>query len=56
MQPQFFSVRDACTILGIGKTKLYDLLDSGQLRSQRMGRKRLIERPSIESLIGFEIR
>ena len=55
MQTQFFSVREACTILRIGKTKLYDLLSNGELRSQRRGRKRLIERPSLESLIGFEI-
>lgn len=38
-------------LLGIGKTKLYELLASGELEAIRVGRRTLILRASIDALI-----
>lgn len=39
------------SMLGIGKTKLYELLAEGELEAIRVGRRRLILRASIEALV-----
>jgi excisionase family DNA binding protein len=45
------SVHDAARMLGIGRTKIYDLLAKGELVSLRIGTRRLIKLDSIRSLI-----
>lgn len=37
---------------GIGKTKFYELLAAGELRSVRLGRRRLVVGGSIDEYIG----
>ena len=44
-------VATAMALLGIGKTKLYELLASGELEAIRVGRRTLILRASIDALI-----
>jgi excisionase family DNA binding protein len=44
-------VSSAMSMLGIGKTKLYELLAEGELEAIRVGRRRLILRASIEELV-----
>jgi len=44
------SVADARKALGIGNTKIYELINSGQLDTIRIGRRRLIKIASIERL------
>lgn len=46
------SIAEACDAAGIGKTKLYDLIDSGAVDSVRLGRRRLIRVPSLLKLLG----
>ena len=41
----------AMSILGIGKTKLYELLAEGELEAIRVGRRRLILQESIDALV-----
>jgi excisionase family DNA binding protein len=43
--------RAAARILGIGRDYLYGLLRSGELRSIRVGRKRLIPRFELEDFV-----
>jgi excisionase family DNA binding protein len=45
------TVRSALAVLGIGKTKLYELLASGELEAIRIGRRTLILQASIEAFI-----
>lgn len=40
---------EACKAVGIGKTGLYEALKSGELRSFKSGRKRLILRDDLQS-------
>lgn len=51
--PQRLCVRidHAVRILGIGRTKLYELIGSGDLEIIRIGRRTLVLRPSIDALI-----
>lgn len=45
------SVNDAAQMLGIGRTKLYEMLSTGQLASMQIGTRRLVKVESIKALI-----
>ena len=47
MEPIFASVRETQALMSLGKTKIYQLIDSGKLLSCREGGKRLIYISSI---------
>jgi len=53
VEPRLFSVNDTARILGIGRTKLYNLLAKGELASVQIGRRRLV---TYHSILGFIIR
>jgi excisionase family DNA binding protein len=42
MEPLAVSVEEAERISGIGRTKLYELLTSGAIKSRKVGRRRLV--------------
>lgn len=42
---------EAATILGVGRTKLYELLRSGALDSIRIGASRRIPAPAVEAFV-----
>lgn len=45
--PLFVSVIDAARLLGIGRTRLYQLIDNGDVVSVRVGGRRLVSRRSL---------
>lgn len=45
------SVIDACRLLGIGRTKLYELISSQEIQSFSIGRRRLVKVASLQALI-----
>lgn len=45
------SVMEAARLLGIGRTKTYELLNSGDLRAFKIGRRTVISLASIRELI-----
>ena len=45
------SISEASAALGIGRTKLYQLLASGQLTSLQIGTRRLVKVESIQALL-----
>jgi len=45
------SVRDACLLLGVGQTKIYQLITEGLLHTVMIGSRRLITMASIDALI-----
>ena len=47
MDPLLVSVQQAARMLGIGRTSIYQLINSGELQTMKLGRRRLI---TIESL------
>ena len=44
-------VDDACTITGLGRTSIYELIAEGKLKSVAIGRRRLVGYSSIEALL-----
>jgi excisionase family DNA binding protein len=53
-KPLTVSVRRAGQLLDIGKTKIFELINDGRLKTMKLDRKRLIFYSSIEALIESE--
>lgn len=53
MTNQLLTVKETCQTLRIGRTKLYQLINQGRLKSFKMegSKKRLFKRESIEAFI-----
>ena len=51
MEPMTVTVGDARRMIGLGKTKTYELLASGELRSTQIGKRRLVFVASIKELL-----
>lgn len=51
MEPVLCSVADAARILGIGKTKTYELIGENQLECVTIGTRRLVKVASINKLV-----
>lgn len=49
--PIAVSVGEAASTLSLGRTKIYELLRSGELKSRTVGRRRLISVASIHSFL-----
>ena len=52
LQKRAFSVPEAASVMGIGRSTVYQLVQSGELRSIQLGRRRLIPLSALEEL-GF---
>lgn len=50
LQPEGLTLNDASIISGIGRTKLYEAIASGELKARKFGSRTLILR---EDLVGF---
>ncbi len=46
------TVREACEMTGLGKTKIYELMAQGALQSQTVGRRRLVKVDSLRAIVG----
>ena len=51
MQPLLFSIRDAGKVLGLGRSKVYELIGDGELRTVSIGRRRLVLVDSVKALV-----
>jgi excisionase family DNA binding protein len=47
----FYTVAEAKAALGIGTTRLYELLTAGRLRARKLGNTTLIEAKSMQELV-----
>lgn len=52
MEPILIGVREACGLLGIKKTKMFELLRDQRLERKKIGSKTLITLQSIRALAG----
>jgi excisionase family DNA binding protein len=50
--PIAVSVSEAARLLSIGRTKVYELINDGTLRTVKVGRRTLVAMASIHALIG----
>ncbi len=51
LRPRLVSVKDAARLLGIGVTKVYELISDGLLDTISIGARRLVTLSSIDALI-----
>jgi excisionase family DNA binding protein len=51
VEPLTVSVAGARNALGIGTTKIYELINEGQLKTVKLGRRTLIRTDSIYALV-----
>lgn len=51
MEQLLLSINDAADCLGVGRTKIYELVASGDLTLVKLGRKSLITDTSIKGLV-----
>jgi len=49
MDPIFFPIPEACRVLGIGRSKLYELIAANEITTRKIGRKTLIPREDLTS-------
>lgn len=49
--PLSYTVEEACAIIGVGKTKIYEALDSGKLPAKKWGKRTLILRADIQQYL-----
>jgi excisionase family DNA binding protein len=54
MEKLTVTVPDACKMLSIGKTKIYELIAQGRLETLRIDRRVLIKTASIRALVDGE--
>jgi hypothetical protein len=50
--PIAYSVNDAIRVSSIGRSRLYELMNSGTLESVSVGKRRLIKASSLRRLLG----
>jgi excisionase family DNA binding protein len=52
MEPIALTIPDAAKASGLGRTKVYELINAGLLRSKRVGGRRVVLVSSIKELLG----
>jgi excisionase family DNA binding protein len=50
-RPRLIPVEEAARLLGIGRSTTYDLIRSGQLRSVKIGKRRLVPAFAVDEAI-----
>jgi len=51
MQPYLLPINEAAKTLGIGRTKLYELISAGEVDLLKIGSKSLVTTASIQALV-----
>jgi excisionase family DNA binding protein len=54
LQRRTLSINDAATVLGVGRTKVYELIGAKRLKVVRLGRRTLVTSDSIDELVQAE--
>jgi excisionase family DNA binding protein len=52
--PLAYSVAEACRATSLGKTRIYQLINAGQLSARKVGKRTLISAESLRRLIAGE--
>ena len=46
-----FTIEEACTAIGIGRTKLYQAINSGQLKAKKFGKRTIILKDDLNNFL-----
>ena len=55
MEPLTITVNDACKVLGLGRTKIYELIAKGRLETLKIDKRTLIKTASLRALVNGEV-
>jgi len=50
--PMLVSVKEACRLIGIGNTRIYELINAGTLETVRIGKRRMVRYKSLQKFAG----
>lgn len=56
MEPLTISVSEAARVIGLGKTRTWALISSGELAAVKLGRRTLVRTDSLRALVGVASR
>jgi excisionase family DNA binding protein len=51
MEPLIIRIPDACRMIGVGRSKLYELLAAGEIEAVKIGARRLILLASLREFV-----
>ena len=51
IEPLAYSIREACRVSSLGRTRLYQLIGEGRLEVRKIGKRTLIPAASLRALI-----
>lgn len=51
IEPLAYSVREACHVSSLGRTRLYQLIGEGRLEVRKVGKRTLIPAASLRALV-----
>ena len=54
LEPLAYSIKEACRVSSLGRTRLYQLINEGRLEVRRIGKRTLIPAASLRALIAGE--
>ena len=52
--PLAYSIKEAIRVSSIGKTRLYALINEGQLKTTKIGKRTLVNAQSLRELVGSD--
>jgi excisionase family DNA binding protein len=55
MQRPTCTIKEACKAAGMGRTKFYELIKGGELKITPVGRRRLVQVPSLLKFLKIEV-
>lgn len=51
LEPLAYSIKEACRVSTLGRTRIYQLISEGRLETRKIGKRTLIPARSLHSLI-----
>ncbi|WP_346031603.1 helix-turn-helix domain-containing protein [Erythrobacter westpacificensis] len=54
LEPLAYSIKEACRVSSLGRTRIYQLIGEGRLEARRIGKRTLIPAASLRALVAGE--
>lgn len=51
LQREGFSIGEACTVAGIGRTKIYEAISEGRLKARKFGKRTIVLRADLQAFL-----
>jgi excisionase family DNA binding protein len=51
LQREGLSILEACTVAGIGRTKIYEAISEGRLKARKFGKRTIVLRADLQTFL-----